>query len=215
MHNVPRHLCDLTFVGTNKALAVRNALRRFDPHLNITWSEENVLDIVRREPTTLMNVDYTFVAVASMPAERRLNARARELSLGTAVYVWIEPHAVAGHAIIVPPNAGSCFECLLDTRARLTIHVLDDPSTFLQQDYGCRGAFAPYGGGDAQRFARAIANECLGREYDTAEVITWIGDIDDARANGFSINPEFDDAKPYAIQSREVPRRNDCRVCSS
>jgi hypothetical protein len=214
IHNVPRHVCDLTHVGSNKAAAVRTVLRRFDPHLDVTSSDENVLEILRRDPSTLAGVDYTFVAVAHAPVERRMNRLARSVALGTVVYLWIEPHAVAGHAVIVPPNAPACFECLLDERARPAIQVLADPSSFLREDYGCRGTYTPYAGGDAQRFARAIADEALRGHPETAKIVTWVGDIEAARRNGLQLDPGFSDAAPYTLRVSDAPRRGDCPVCS-
>jgi hypothetical protein len=214
VHNVPRHYCDLTAVGENKARAVRAALRRFDPHLDVRIDDRDVLEILRVEPDALTPADYTFVAVASMPVERRLNVLSRQLALGTVAYLWIEPHAVAGHAVVVPPSARGCFECLLDPDLSIAVRVLQHPEQFERADAGCRGSFLPYSGLDAQAFARTITRGVL--EYgdtDIGSVVTWIGDIDRARREGWAIHDDWSKATPFSLSRRPIQARADCPVC--
>jgi len=214
VHNVPRHYCDLTAVGRNKADAVGAALRRFDPALQVRAVESDVLEILRSAPATLAPAAYTFVAVASVPAERRLNAVSRHLQVGTVVYAWVEPHAVAGHAVIIPPSAQGCFECLLDSNFRLAIRVLANGHQFERADAGCRGAYLPYSGADAQTFARTITRAALECAESASCVFTWVGDIDRARREGWEIDPDWTNAAPFTLHKRPITVRPDCPVCS-
>ena len=211
---MPRHYCDLTAVGRNKADAVGAALRRFDPALPVRLVESDVLEILRSAPDTLAPAVRTFVAVASVPVERRLNVLSRQLDLGTLVYAWIEPHAVAGHAVVVPASSQGCFECLLDSNFRLGVRVLTNADKFERADAGCRGAYLPYSGADAQTFARAITRAALEYADSTSCVFTWVGDIARARREGWKIHPDWTSAEPFTLHKRRINVRADCPVCS-
>ncbi len=171
VHNVPRHFCDMTSVGMNKAHAVRSTLRRYDPHLIVEAYDRDILDILRLTVSALTPAEQTFVAVANVAIERRVNALSRQLDLGVVIYVWIEPNAIAGHAIVVPPLARGCFECLLDSNRRTTISVLQNPEQFERTDNGCRGTYLPYSGLDVQAFARTITRAVLARARATESTV--------------------------------------------
>jgi ThiF family/Prokaryotic E2 family B len=215
VHNVPRHVCDLTSVGQNKAQAVRSLLRRSDPHLLVEALPRDVREILRTAAARLLPARLSVVAVANVAVERRMNEVARKLDLGTVAYVWIEPHAVAGHAVIVPPNALGCFECLVGPDGLVNLGVLQKPEEFARADAGCRGSFVPYGGLDLETFASTISREIVQAGSDEVGVIiTWIGDLDQARRNGWPIDPTWTSAANYSVYRRDLPARPDCRICA-
>lgn len=213
VHNVPRHLCDVATVGTNKAHAVRATIHRSDPHVEIEAHDKDALELLRSTPAALEGATYTFVATAALAVERRLNVLAPELDLGTFVYIWIEPHAVAGHAVVVPPSSRGCFECLLDDRLRMTVRVLADPEQFERADAGCRGAYVPYSGLDAQMFARTITRTVFATRPLEPRVLTWIGDIDRARREGWKLTETWRDAVAFTMNDVQLVPRTDCATC--
>jgi hypothetical protein len=213
VHNVPRHLCDLTAVGTNKAHAVRTAIRRSDPHVEIEAYDKDVLELLRATPQALTGATHTFVATAAIAVERRLNALARELDLGTVVYLWIEPHAIAGHAVVVPGAGRGCFECLLDAQLHMNVWVLADPEQYERADAGCRGAYVPYSGLDAQMFARTITRTALAVSGDRPRVLTWVGDIDRARREGWKLSDGWVDAAAFTMHDVPLVPRTGCATC--
>jgi hypothetical protein len=213
VHNVPRHLCDLTTVGTNKAHAVRAAIRRSDPHVEIEVHDKDALELLRSTPEALEGATRTFVATAALAVERRVNVLAREFDLGTVVYLWIEPHAIAGHAVVVPRSGRGCFECLLDAQLRVNARVLANPEQFERADAGCRGAYVPYSGLDAQMFARTITRAALAIPPDEACVLTWIGDIDRARREGWALTDAWADSAAFTMHAVGLVPRSDCATC--
>jgi len=215
VHNVPRHVCDLTFVGANKVDAVRSLLRRSDPHLPVEALPYDIRDVLRTNPAKLQPVHLSVVAVANVAIERRLNAAARSMQLGTLGIVWIEPHAIAGHAIIVPPHARGCFECLVLPDGRVDVAVLQHPETFTIIDAGCRGSFVPYGGLDFEIFTNTIAREILtASERGDSAVITWIGNVDEVHRNGWPVEESWQAVERFSIHRRVLTARSDCPICT-
>jgi ThiF family len=215
VHNVPRHVCDLTFVGPNKADAVRSLLRRSDPHLLVEPLPYDIRDVLRTNPAKLQPAHLSVVAVANIAIERRLNAAARSMQLGTLAIVWIEPHAIAGHAIIVPPHARGCFECLVLPNGRVDVAVLQNPETFTIIDAGCRGSFVPYGGLDFEIFTNTIAREILtASERGESAVITWIGNVDEVRRNGWPVEEPWQSVESFSVHRRVLTARTDCPICT-
>lgn len=214
VHNIPRHFCDMSAVGLNKARAVSLALSCFDPHLQPRAYDGDVLDILRTDAGRLTPSEWTFIAVGNVAVERRVNALSRRIALGTVVYVWVGPHAIEGHAVVVPSAARGCFECLLDSDGHVGVRVLEDPGRFERADAGCRASYLPYSGLDVQTFARDMTRAVLTRtETREPVVLTWIGDIDRARNEGWKIHDDWSDAKPFSIRARPIPARADCRIC--
>lgn len=216
VHNVPRHVCDLTSVGKNKAEAVRSTLRRSDPHLIVEAVPNDVRHVLRTDAARLQPAALSVVAVANVAIERRVNEIARVLDLGTIAFIWIEPHAIAGHAVIVPPKAGGCFECLVLPDGRVDIGVLQNADNFARADAGCRGSFVPYGGLDLEAFANTISREIVPvTDGGSGMVITWIGNLSEARRNGWPIEPSWETAQDYSVSRRSITPRTDCRICAS
>jgi tRNA A37 threonylcarbamoyladenosine dehydratase len=215
VHNVPRHVCDLVSVGLNKAEAVRRLLRRSDPHLQVEALTRDVREILRTDVGRLLPAHLSIVAIANVAVERRINELARSIELGTVACVWIEPHAIAGHAVVVPPNVKGCFECLVGPEGKVNVAVLDKPEAFTRADAGCRGSFVPYGGVDLETFATTIARETAqAKVADAGAIITWVGNLDEARRNGWAIDPAWAAVPNYSIHRRDIAPRSDCRICA-
>jgi molybdopterin/thiamine biosynthesis adenylyltransferase len=215
-HNVPRHVCDMTNVGMNKSKAVAALIGRFTPSLAITSLPRNALDILRSDPSLLAPAQLTIVAVAHLPVERRVNALARIHDLGDLAIVWIEPHGIAGHAIVVPHATVGCLECLVQEDYTLNVGVLRDPACFELHEAGCRGSFIPYGGVDLEIFTTTITREILtAHSAGTGVVISWIGALAAARARGLAIRKEWDDAPDYSVHRRRLQARHSCPVCGT
>jgi molybdopterin/thiamine biosynthesis adenylyltransferase len=214
--NVPRHVCDLTDVGTNKAEAVRRLLRRSNPHLNVEALPRDVREILRTDAAALMPADLSIVAVANLAVERLMNRLARSLNLGITSFVWVEPNAIAGHAVIIPPKALGCFECLVKPTGSVNCSVLDKPEAFTRVDAGCRGSFVPYGGIDLELFATTITRE-ISRAKPTSAgiVVTWVGNLDEARRNGCSMDPKWEAVPNYTVHQSSIVPRATCSVCGS
>lgn len=214
VQNVPRHVCDLTAVGTNKAEAVRALVRRSAPSLAVEAHPTDILDMLRVNPGQLSPADRTIVAVASVAVERRMNAFSRNHDIGELVFVWIEPHAVAGHAVIIPRGAVGCFECLLSDDFTLKRSVLTNITAFNLRDSGCGASFVPYAGIDLDLFSVAITREVLrDPSSDRGSVVTWIGDLTAARHNGWGIRTEWNSAADYSIHRTTIDANPSCPVC--
>ena len=215
VHNVPRHVCDLTSVGQNKAEAVGGLLRRSDPSLQIEPYPQDVLEILRTSATRLVPAKLTVVSLAKIAPERTINEVARGTDLGVAAYVWIEPHAIAGHAVIVPPKGRGCFECLVQPDGELGVGVLRNRDSFTLNDAGCRGSYIPYGGLDLEIFSTTIARHVLrALSLSACTQVTWIGDIEKARRNSWLLEPAWASAQNYSTHQKAIEPRSDCRVCA-
>ena len=185
--NSSRHLLGAPTVGVNKAVGVRMSLASRFPHLAITAIDEPVQE-EENFIAALRAAELIVSLAGSWPAESLLDALWRDdTSLPPILYGWAEPHASAGHALLLRHGTG-CLRCLLDDMGKMRVPVTTWPSSTLLQVPACGDLFQPYGATELMHIQALIAelaiDMLLGRVPSSAQR-TWIARQDlVARAGG-------------------------------
>ena len=145
--NLGRHPLGADCVGRNKAESVVERLRRSLTHIRAARGHgRRWEDVARNTPQVLESADVIVSALGDWSAESTLNrwhlSRGRNMPV---VYTWTEPHACAGHAVVVTASGG-CFRCGFRDDATPVLRVTDWPNGKThRQEPGCGSLFQPYG----------------------------------------------------------------------
>ena len=171
--NVGRHPLGAPAVGCKKAKALAQQLQSRFPHLEISSRESNLETLVHSNAELLAEADLIVAATANWGAESMLNrwhvSNGRSMPV---LYCWTEPHAVAGHAVVIAPEGG-CFQCHIGRTGSPSFNVVEwqDGSKAKQEEPACGAHYTPYGPielGYVTTMISEVAMECLLDPPDTS-----------------------------------------------
>lgn len=145
--NTGRHILGGREVGLYKAEALANKIRSAFPHISsVTFSNKSWQEVASEKPDSFEDMDLIISTVADWASESALNAYHIDSALACPIlYGWTEPHAVAGHALLINKDAG-CFSCNMSTHGNCEEKVSEWPNgSGLTAEPGCGSYFQPYG----------------------------------------------------------------------
>lgn len=154
--NSSRHLLGAPDVGVNKAIGVVESLTTRFPHTAIRAIAEAV-----QEGKHIIGALHPAELIVSLsgnwPAESLLDALwGDDTTLPPILYGWTEPHAGAGHALLLRHGTG-CLRCLLDEMGKMRVPVTAWPASTLLQVPACGDLFQPYGAVELAHIQALIA----------------------------------------------------------
>ena len=178
--NVGRHELGAGSVGRPKARELARALEAAYPHLTgIAWRKKRIGLGESALMDELLTYDLIVSTMGNWPAESFLNdAQQEREGFPPIVYGWVEPHAVAAHAVVVP-GRGGCLHCGINEIGRPNLAVTDWPhgGDSLQAP-ACGAMYTPYGPAELC-WAHALTSEtvidAIVNQPATAHHYTWIG----------------------------------------
>lgn len=221
--NIGRHVLGGEDVGKIKSNALADRLRRRYPHLSfegygaLQWQE-----VYGHRNELFTNADLVVTTTGSWQADAQLN----DLALASArfppvLYGWAEAHAIAGHAVIIPPDY-SCLACHFEANGRPVHRVAPwDSGTELRREPACGTFFQPFGPIELSYINSLIADEAISAVLELPQEAmwsTWIaprnrvvetgGNWDSAWVDAFG-----DPGEGGCQSRREWPRNPDCLFC--
>jgi sulfur-carrier protein adenylyltransferase/sulfurtransferase len=145
--NVGRHPLGADHVGEPKAIALANVLRKSYPHSHVEGFEVTSRRFLDDHADVVMRADLIICATADWKSEIDLNFRQLATKVvAPIVYVWTEPNACAGHAVLIPHNATACLQCGFSSSGDSKLVVTEWPAE--RKEYtepACGAVFQPYG----------------------------------------------------------------------
>jgi molybdopterin/thiamine biosynthesis adenylyltransferase len=144
--NVGRHPLGAEHVGHNKAKALAEMLQRSYPHSTIQGFENSYEEMALRSFAAISSADLVLSLTAEWDAESLLNIQHVKGELKAPIlYAWTEPHAAAGHAVLLP-SASPCLQCGVTADGEAKFKVTDWPNgSEIKQEPACGALFQPYG----------------------------------------------------------------------
>jgi sulfur-carrier protein adenylyltransferase/sulfurtransferase len=143
--NVGRHALGAGAVGQRKSTALAASLSSEFPHAKFTANPHRWQSLVRDKPEIMTRADLIISTIGSWGHEGELNDWL--MSQGWPVpclFGWSEPHALAGHAVLVGKGSG-CFACGLNQYGEVLLPVTEFSKPTLLPTPACGGFFQPYG----------------------------------------------------------------------
>jgi len=144
--NVGRHPLGAEHVGHSKATTLAAKLQLSYPHAEIRGFDLYYEEVLSKEPQILEEADLIVCATADWEMESLLNLQRVHGEINSPIlYTWTEPHACAGHAVVLP-SASPCLQCGMtlpgEARAEITKWRRD---TETRSEPACGAVFQPYG----------------------------------------------------------------------
>jgi molybdopterin/thiamine biosynthesis adenylyltransferase len=213
--NVARHALGIQWVGENKANALRTQIQRALPHISCTaiggsWSK---LD------EKLASFDLIISTMALWQENLLLNRVSIHDSIRPIIYAWLEPHAMAAHAVCIR-HSRACLECGFTPEGKPRLVATQWAEPTWRHEAGCGGVFQPYGALDllpAHYLVAELALELLAGRVSTTLRRSWIGDSQRVSILGGRWSEEWEEVEPIGQgnQRLELPWKKDpsCPAC--
>ncbi|MBC6443257.1 MAG: ThiF family adenylyltransferase [Rhodobacteraceae bacterium] len=220
--NISRHDLGISDVGRWKADALAEKLRNEYPHLRDVWEyRASWQKIAQTKPEVLLGSDIVLVAIGSWMDEGAFETwRLAQDHSPTTIYGWLEPHAVAAHAVSVT-EGGPCFGCGLSEFGESLLRVASWPGTTTTRTHpACGGSFQPYGASQLARGHGLIADLCLEQLVGEPAHVhrIWSSSARVLNAVGGEWSDAWKEFVGYACDAggefeRTWIRRDLCRIC--
>ena len=143
--NVGRHPLGVRSIGEFKALALAQQIRRTLPHTEVAYLASTVEALLLHPDNPLDRADLVVSALGDWPAESLLDEwQAAQKRFIPIVYGWTEPHAAAGHAIVISGMQDRLRHGLNEFGQPDIVAVKWNEDT-RRYEPACGAAFDPYG----------------------------------------------------------------------
>ncbi|MDR6660870.1 hypothetical protein J2W51_003440 [Tardiphaga robiniae] len=143
--NVGRHPLGVRDIGAFKAMALAQQIRRTLPHLDVAHRASTVEALLLHQENPLGEADLIVSALGDWPAESLLDEwQAAQNAPVPIVYGWTEPHAAAGHAIVISAPQDRLRHGLNEYGEPDIVAVKWKEDT-RRYEPACGAAFDPYG----------------------------------------------------------------------
>jgi hypothetical protein len=163
LENISRHLLGADTYGQNKASALATRLQRDFPHSRTTGHTSGWQKLAAERPDIFAQADLVISTIGSWSHEAELNVRQLETeNPATILYAWVEPHAAAGHAVLIG-NRGGCLACGLSPTGQAQFRAAEFSAPTLQREAACGNYFQPYGAPEITAIASMAADLAIDR----------------------------------------------------
>jgi molybdopterin/thiamine biosynthesis adenylyltransferase len=162
-------------VGHSKATTLAAKLQLSYPHAEIRGFDLCYEEFLSKEAQILAEADLIVCATADWEMESLLNLQRVHGEINSPIlYTWTEPHACAGHAVLLP-SASPCLQCGMtlqgEARAAITKWRRD---TETRSEPACGAVFQPYGPIELQgsiSMAASLALDSLLGRYNSLFIV--------------------------------------------
>jgi molybdopterin/thiamine biosynthesis adenylyltransferase len=222
--NTFRHVLGRQYWGKPKAEALKAQLAANLPYVSIQTVVDTVENAVTNGIVMLSHYDLVILATGNPTVELYINELIFSQNRAMALFTWLEPLGIGGHALLVHPARGKgCLECLY-TNATNGERTLQNRASFAAPDQyfgrdlsGCASLFTPYGTIDAANtanLAARLAVDALSGKEDSNPLLSWKGDEADFQSAGFRVSSRYGYSSAQLHEHRYSYYSSSCRICA-
>jgi molybdopterin/thiamine biosynthesis adenylyltransferase len=227
--NTFRHVLGWKRLGKNKAEALKTEIEETFPYVRVRAVATGLELALREETLDLSSFDLVICALGNPTIELAFDEylHRRPGQQRAAVYTWLEPFGIGGHAVATGNGPrGGCFACLytspmegnneLNNRAAFAVPEPGRP--FARALSGCGSLHTPYGSLDAMRtaaLATGLAVDILSSRELGNPLRSWKGDPAAYQAAGYEVSPRFAMSEERLHDSRYSHQTARCLVCGA
>lgn len=220
--NTFRHTLGRQYWRKSKVEVLKEQLELNLPYASIKAVVDTVENAIRRGIVRLSQYDLVILATGNPTIELYINELVFSQERAMALFTWLEPLGIGGHALLVHPKGDGCLECLytpmvegkgtLQNRASFAA-----PDQYFGRDLsGCANLHTPYGMIDAANIAnlatRLAINALVGKESGNP-LLSWKGDSTNFQMAGFRLSSRYSGSPTQLHEQRYGYYNPSCRVC--
>jgi molybdopterin/thiamine biosynthesis adenylyltransferase len=228
VENTFRHVLGWNNWEKNKAEALKAEIEAKLPYVRVKSVASSLERALAEEAVDIASFDLVICALGNPTVELAFEEYLHRISRRPpAIYTWLEPFGIGGHAI-ASGNApgGGCFACLYTSPVegehglnnRAAFSVSDAARPFARAVSGCGTLHTPYGSLDAARTATLAARLAVdvlsGRERGNA-LRSWKGDAASYSAAGYKASDRFGMSEEQLYAARYAHQTLRCPVCGA
>jgi molybdopterin/thiamine biosynthesis adenylyltransferase len=162
--NVGRHELSGTYVGINKADAMKaDILARFPDYKIIAYSK-NYEQILIENPDLFSQNNLIISLTGNWQSDYYLNRLVKKkLNMPPVVFGFVEAHALAGHSLAIIPGLNTgCLQCLHNSLGEFNRFVAEIPKEHgLVKENACAGFYQPFSSLGVMTVAAMIGKTAL------------------------------------------------------
>lgn len=159
--NLGRHILGASSINRWKAEALAEEITRELPHLEIVGISKDWRDAFDSSNNLFSEHDLIISTVADWRCEGPLNRLKRATEMPPLLFGWLEPHAVAGHCLIIAKEGG-CFECGVNEFGQFSDSVANFQQSTISKEPGGCAHYQQYGPTALIPVASMIATAAIG-----------------------------------------------------
>lgn len=219
--NTFRHVLGRAAHGHHKATALAEEIKKRLPEVTVDALAIDAATAIDRGLLARSDLDLVVVAIGNPSESRHLNEVLRASAI-PAVFTWLEPMGIGGHALAMVPGAPGCYECLFadnDGSERLAARTdfAAAGQKFSRDLAGCATTFTPYADLDARRTAELAAHlavELLSKSETASALVCWRGDARAFESAGFAMSPRWELSDEALRAIRHSFASTGCPLCT-
>lgn len=194
--NVGRHVLDGSYVGLNKADALKEAIQKRFPDMKVdavptSWETHFNL---KPQMDVFEKADLMISLTGEAASNQHLDSLAQEGHVPPVVFGWLEPFGVAAHAIFSLAQSGSLKDCTDQTGLLLEPVTDRDTHPRLPQEASCGAFYQPYSALSALHGVALVGelaiDALLGRQSAAIHRV-WVGTASEFSQNKLSFRPRW------------------------
>jgi sulfur-carrier protein adenylyltransferase/sulfurtransferase len=221
--NVGRHRLGMRQIGLRKARALAEELQSDFPHLSIRGFVMSCQDFRKEHPDEWDRYPLVLSLTGDWATECLLNtSHLGSRNSRKIIYGWTEPHACAGHAVLIAKQGG-CLSCHFNGVGKFDRSLSVWEGETRLNEPACGAVFQPYGPVELSGTVSLISNLALGCVLDSDMQSThqmWIGSTTIVKENGGSWNEELllrlgSGGRDNLRLKADWDRNEDCGFCGS
>jgi molybdopterin-synthase adenylyltransferase len=221
--NLYRHTLGTIHLGNQKAESLKLEFTLRFPHLRVTSINKSILTVTKEDKVHFAGFDLVLCATGEPSLELELNQILRNMRLKAppAIFTWLEPLGLGGHALLTVAGQGGCLECLIQPSTHqstplynsASFAAYEQPRDFSKDLDGCGQAFMPFSALDASRTAEIAVRMALEvlESPTSGQLRSWKGDKKVFVAAGFQVSPRYE-RENLCVSSSDF-KRDACPHC--
>jgi molybdopterin/thiamine biosynthesis adenylyltransferase len=225
IENTFRHVLGWKYWGQYKVEALKTEIEAKLPYARVNAVRNTLQGAIAEGAVDPESFDLVVCALGNPTVELAFDAYLRRLPVHPpAMYTWLEPFGIGGHAMASGNVPDGCFACLYTSPIegedslfnRAAFSVPDPGRPFSRAISGCGSLHTPYGSMDAARtgvLAAGLAVDVLSGREQGNPLLSWKGNAAQYLAAGYEPSSRFELSEEQLFATRYAYVSPRCPVC--
>jgi len=212
--NIARHLCGFSHLDNWKVDGVSSVLRKHFPFVQVKAIHEDILEVLRDNPLSLLDSDLHIICIAKTNTELAID----RLLHGNLLFLWVEPFSLFCHGVYLPKESKIRFKDFFESGFRYKLQGIVNSEDYSKREAGCQSTFMPYSFTSFEMFIPLVTDQVrkILQNPNDLKAFTWIGELAECRHLNFQVNDRYKDRRmqflTYEGHELEAITANVCNI---